>query len=71
MVSNTFTLSTADKDLKTDGFGKEACRCMIALMDVCGLLFGLPLLCNLHVLCALMIIFHALMLIFYVYLSFL
>uniref|UniRef100_A0A8B9HDK2 Calpain-1 catalytic subunit n=1 Tax=Astyanax mexicanus TaxID=7994 RepID=A0A8B9HDK2_ASTMX len=25
-----------DKDLKTDGFGKEACRCMISLMDTSG-----------------------------------
>uniref|UniRef100_A0AAY4A182 Calpain-1 catalytic subunit n=1 Tax=Denticeps clupeoides TaxID=299321 RepID=A0AAY4A182_9TELE len=25
--------SVIDKDLKTDGFGKEACRCMITLMD--------------------------------------
>uniref|UniRef100_A0A8B9HAM3 Calpain-1 catalytic subunit n=1 Tax=Astyanax mexicanus TaxID=7994 RepID=A0A8B9HAM3_ASTMX len=24
------------KDLKTDGFGKEACRCMISLMDTSG-----------------------------------
>uniref|UniRef100_A0A6Q2YEF2 Calpain-1 catalytic subunit n=1 Tax=Esox lucius TaxID=8010 RepID=A0A6Q2YEF2_ESOLU len=32
----TVPLRVTDKDLKTDGFGKEACRCMITLMDTTG-----------------------------------
>uniref|UniRef100_A0A6Q2XF46 Calpain catalytic domain-containing protein n=1 Tax=Esox lucius TaxID=8010 RepID=A0A6Q2XF46_ESOLU len=34
----TVPLRVTDKDLKTDGFGKEACRCMITLMDVSSVL---------------------------------
>lgn len=33
-MSGSGSLALTDKDLKTDGFSKEACRSMINLMDV-------------------------------------
>lgn len=34
LTSGSGSLVLTDKDLKTDGFSKEACRSMINLMDV-------------------------------------
>ena len=33
----TFNLYPTDPDLKTDGFGIDTCRSMVAVMDVLGL----------------------------------